>query len=77
MTKSLFNVNIDCIQPTVSPPPLYCDNHSLCICQAIHHSTLALEAGDDRTRAESSLILASGLKDLGQLDEAEDVRNVI
>ena len=43
--------------------------------QAVRHSKLALEAEDVQSRAEASLILASVLKDLGQLDKAEDVRN--
>ena len=43
--------------------------------QAVHHSKLALEAGDVQGRAEASLILAGVLKDLDQLDNAEDVRN--
>lgn len=42
-------------------------------CQAFHHADLALEAADVQARAEAYLLRAGVLKDMGQLDQAEEV----
>ena len=49
---------------------------SICISQALKHSSLATKATDTHSRAEAHHVHAGILKDMGQLEDAEKVYSV-